>query len=307
MRENDPRIGGRFWSVDPLTKKYPELSPYQFASNSPIQSTDLDGREGWELNSEQARLKRDATYVKPALSQVREEDVLMKDVYGRGVIGRRSDVQAVVGATWQEHFVHVGQNIAGGPGGAVGYLIGGSRGSDVGAASDQILFSFGGIPDQNTFLSKPGNAPTEVDPAYTESPITFRSNEAPASARKAAQLATNSRSGAASEDLVRSRLQSQLGEDESILAKPRIYIGDGSSGKYATPDFAIYNTKTGLISRVVDAKDGGATISKAQQQLNQYGGVFRGSSRAPRAAPQSVKPGSLEVERTNVNQQQSQP
>lgn len=40
----DP-IVGRFWSVDPLTKKYPELTPYQFASNTPIQGTDLDGLE----------------------------------------------------------------------------------------------------------------------------------------------------------------------------------------------------------------------------------------------------------------------
>ena len=36
---------GRFLSVDPLTKKYPELTPYQFASNTPIQAIDLDGLE----------------------------------------------------------------------------------------------------------------------------------------------------------------------------------------------------------------------------------------------------------------------
>ncbi|SFP11644.1 hypothetical protein SAMN05428949_7398 [Chitinophaga sp. YR627] len=35
----------KFLSVDPLTKKYPELTPYQFASNSPIQGIDLDGME----------------------------------------------------------------------------------------------------------------------------------------------------------------------------------------------------------------------------------------------------------------------
>jgi hypothetical protein len=40
----DPRVG-RFLSVDPLTKKYPELTPYQFASNSPILAVDLDGKE----------------------------------------------------------------------------------------------------------------------------------------------------------------------------------------------------------------------------------------------------------------------
>jgi hypothetical protein len=35
----------RFISVDPITKKYPELTPYQFASNRPIDGIDLDGKE----------------------------------------------------------------------------------------------------------------------------------------------------------------------------------------------------------------------------------------------------------------------
>jgi RHS repeat-associated protein len=41
----DPRVG-RFLSVDPLTPKYPGLSSYQYASNSPMQNIDLDGLEG---------------------------------------------------------------------------------------------------------------------------------------------------------------------------------------------------------------------------------------------------------------------
>ncbi len=45
MRIYDSRLG-RFLSVDPLTKSYPMLTPYQFASNSPIQNVDLDGKEG---------------------------------------------------------------------------------------------------------------------------------------------------------------------------------------------------------------------------------------------------------------------
>ena len=36
---------GKFLSVDPLTKKYPELTGYQFSSNSPIANVDLDGKE----------------------------------------------------------------------------------------------------------------------------------------------------------------------------------------------------------------------------------------------------------------------
>jgi hypothetical protein len=35
----------RFKSVDPLTQSYPYLTPYQFASNSPIANIDLDGLE----------------------------------------------------------------------------------------------------------------------------------------------------------------------------------------------------------------------------------------------------------------------
>jgi RHS repeat-associated protein len=44
MRIYDPRLG-KFLSVDPITKDYPELTPYQFASNSPILGIDLDGLE----------------------------------------------------------------------------------------------------------------------------------------------------------------------------------------------------------------------------------------------------------------------
>lgn len=34
---------GRFLSTDPITQEYPELTPYQFASNRPIDGIDLDG------------------------------------------------------------------------------------------------------------------------------------------------------------------------------------------------------------------------------------------------------------------------
>jgi uncharacterized protein RhaS with RHS repeats len=44
MRIYDPRVG-RFLSVDPIAVKYPELTPYQFASNTPIDAIDLDGLE----------------------------------------------------------------------------------------------------------------------------------------------------------------------------------------------------------------------------------------------------------------------
>ncbi|WP_290796213.1 RHS repeat domain-containing protein [Flavihumibacter sp. UBA7668] len=45
MRIYDPRIS-KFLSVDPIAKLYPELTPFQFASNCPITMIDLDGLEG---------------------------------------------------------------------------------------------------------------------------------------------------------------------------------------------------------------------------------------------------------------------
>ena len=56
MRVYDPRIG-KFLSVDPLSPKYSELTPYQFASNSPIQAVDLDGLEILKVNSSAYRMK----------------------------------------------------------------------------------------------------------------------------------------------------------------------------------------------------------------------------------------------------------
>ena len=44
LRIYDSRLG-KFLSVDPLTDEYPELTPYQFASNRPIDGIDLDGAE----------------------------------------------------------------------------------------------------------------------------------------------------------------------------------------------------------------------------------------------------------------------
>src|SRR5690606_13412753 len=41
---------GKFLSVDPITKSYPELTPYQFASNTPIQAIDLDGLEAFYIH-----------------------------------------------------------------------------------------------------------------------------------------------------------------------------------------------------------------------------------------------------------------
>ncbi len=40
-----PKDNSRFLSVDPIEKQFPELSPYQYAGNTPIWAKDLDGKE----------------------------------------------------------------------------------------------------------------------------------------------------------------------------------------------------------------------------------------------------------------------
>ena len=44
-REYDPQLA-RFTRIDPLTEKFYELTPYQFASNNPISKVELEGLEG---------------------------------------------------------------------------------------------------------------------------------------------------------------------------------------------------------------------------------------------------------------------
>ena len=56
-RVYDPRIA-KFLSVDPLGKKFPELTPYQFASNTPIQAIDLDGLEAFFVHGTASSSKR---------------------------------------------------------------------------------------------------------------------------------------------------------------------------------------------------------------------------------------------------------
>ncbi|UPT67149.1 MAG: hypothetical protein M0D57_00130 [Sphingobacteriales bacterium JAD_PAG50586_3] len=49
MRIYNPGLG-KFLSVDPLRKNYPWYTPYQFAGNTPIQATDLDGAEEYHYS-----------------------------------------------------------------------------------------------------------------------------------------------------------------------------------------------------------------------------------------------------------------
>ncbi len=50
MRVYDSRIG-KFLSVDPLQRKFPFYTPYQFAGNTPIEAIDLDGLEPFRVTA----------------------------------------------------------------------------------------------------------------------------------------------------------------------------------------------------------------------------------------------------------------
>jgi len=49
-RMHDPRVG-RFFAVDPLTKKYPHYSPYSFSGNKVIHRVELEGLEDAKFNT----------------------------------------------------------------------------------------------------------------------------------------------------------------------------------------------------------------------------------------------------------------
>jgi len=62
-RVYDARVG-RFLSVDPIENQYPELTPYQFSSDSPIESIDRDGEESKISNFFGINIKINLTAIK---------------------------------------------------------------------------------------------------------------------------------------------------------------------------------------------------------------------------------------------------
>lgn len=76
FRVYDPRIG-KFLSVDPLTKSYPMLTPYQYASNTPISSIDLDGSESKIVVYAETVLKdKDNQTLKTTASKIAREQII---------------------------------------------------------------------------------------------------------------------------------------------------------------------------------------------------------------------------------------
>jgi RHS repeat-associated protein len=67
MRVYDSRAG-RIMSVDPLTEKYPWLSPFQYAGNKPVWQVDVDGMEATE----------EAPPEEPPREEVEKDDLLTR-------------------------------------------------------------------------------------------------------------------------------------------------------------------------------------------------------------------------------------
>jgi hypothetical protein len=75
---------GRFFSPDPLTQKYPELTPYQFASNTPVVARDLDGLEAdFKFDSYERNDIRNAQRLFPGDSE-RQQAYIRRQQQARG-------------------------------------------------------------------------------------------------------------------------------------------------------------------------------------------------------------------------------
>jgi len=80
MRIYDPRIG-KFLSVDPMTSKYPELTPFQFASNNPIGNIDLDGLEGTPATATDAKVNAANDIVSKSYDPTRNHADIRREIF----------------------------------------------------------------------------------------------------------------------------------------------------------------------------------------------------------------------------------
>lgn len=160
MRIYDPRVG-RFLSVDPLTKKFAKLTPYQFASNRPIDGTDLDGQEyspaGLNINPKTGIANPRATTAvvliqsPEVMALVKKEDdaraaqksmqTTGADMNGNAHSGSEYTIRDQIKIANVEIATQIGDDVKGGVAGSAGYLIAGRRGAAIGAGVDGIVFS----------------------------------------------------------------------------------------------------------------------------------------------------------------------
>ena len=82
FRIYDPRIA-KFLSVDPLSPEYPMLTPYQFASNTPIMAIDLDGLEAYIRENYDSQGKLESITVVTEIQVINSSELTMDQVMER--------------------------------------------------------------------------------------------------------------------------------------------------------------------------------------------------------------------------------
>jgi len=127
-----------------LTKDFPELTPYQFASNSPIENIDLDGTESISAFKEaQARKFEAQTKLVLAKPKPREIEIMVWNPYrGQAQIGKASVVRENIAIARNNYNNAVASNIASSPFGAADYMWNPDGGGFRGAAFGEIVMSF---------------------------------------------------------------------------------------------------------------------------------------------------------------------
>ena len=108
---------------------------------------DFDGAfERWLRAGNFARLRAlpPLTLAVPT-EQDENEEILGALPDGTGYVGTRRSFRAAARRQYAERSLQTLRNIASGPGGAIGYMAGGDRGSDLGAAVDGIVTGLGGV------------------------------------------------------------------------------------------------------------------------------------------------------------------
>ncbi|MCX6263280.1 MAG: hypothetical protein NTZ47_01890, partial [Bacteroidetes bacterium] len=107
MRIYDPRLG-KFLSVDLLTRKYPMLSPFQYASNRPIDGIDLDGLEYLPYTKSMYQLLYSTTTSTYTLGSGKQQTVTTENV----VVNK---VYANIPAALQDSKINSFKYVSGGP------------------------------------------------------------------------------------------------------------------------------------------------------------------------------------------------
>ncbi|MBS1689403.1 MAG: hypothetical protein JSS96_11805, partial [Bacteroidetes bacterium] len=96
FRMLDTRIG-RFRNVDPLIKQYPMLTPFQYASDRPTTSKDIDGKEAEDLESEKVREELEDPYAESRanLHEVEKDDPTPEEMHNgtRAAVERAEDLR----------------------------------------------------------------------------------------------------------------------------------------------------------------------------------------------------------------------